>query len=131
MEPIIISLTFELYVCGKKQVDKLEYANGFHRVKVGDLVPYNTYYAKLPNHKQVWFIDDDTLLIADEHNNKLRMFELATDGSETICTGGTSSSSSADLASCNIDSPVAFYIHTGTKTLYVVNTQRLYVIKGK
>ena len=124
-------LTFDLYVCGKKLVEKMEYDNGFHRVKVGELVPSNTPYANLPNHTQVRFIDDDTLLIADEHNNKLRMFELSTKGSETICTGGTSSSSSADLASCNIDSPVAFYIHTRTKTLYVVNTQRLYVIKGK
>ena len=94
-------------------------------------MPSTTSNADAPNHRQISLIDDDTLLIADERNNKLRMFELSTEGSGTICTGGTSSSSSADLASCNIDSPVAFYIHTGTKTLYVVNTQRLYVIKGK
>ena len=94
-------------------------------------MPSTTSNADAPNHRQISLNDDDTLLIADECNNKLRMFELSTEGSGTICTGETSSSSSAYLASCNIDSPVAFYIHTGTKTLYVVNTQRLYVIKGK
>ena len=107
------------------------YDNEFYSVKVGEIVPSTTSNADGPNHKQISLIDDDTLLIADERNNKLRMFELSTEGSGTICTGGTSSSSSADLASCNIDSPVAFYIHTCTKNLYAVNTQRLYVIKGK
>ena len=94
-------------------------------------MPSTTSNADAPNHRPISLIDDDTLLIADERNNKLRMFELSTEGSGTICTRGTSSSSSGDLASCNIDSAVAFYIHTCTKTLYAVNSHRLYVIKGK
>ena len=58
-------------------------------VKVGEIVPSTTSIADGPNHRQISLIDDDTLLIADERNNKLRMFELSTEGSGTICRGGT------------------------------------------
>ena len=82
--------------------------------------------------KQLSFIDDDTLLIADEGNNRLRMYEISTQTSSSICDGGSSGFPDAGLGDCNINKPVSFYMqHCGDGDLYVVTHSELYVIKGK
>ena len=129
--------TFDFYATSKShEIHKLPYDNigastviagsGSAGFQEGD---GNTNSAKFSYPAQLIFFDNDTLLIADKGNGRLRMYELTTDKSDSICNGGSPSTVCAPLDTCNIESPVSLYMSEGN--LYAATITELYVIKCK
>ena len=103
-----------------------ETAGGFQ-----ELAFENGNIALFQSPKQLLHIGDDTLLVADEGNNRLRMVDLQEMKSDSICNGGDQSLSSADHDSCNIESPISLYIGKCGDVFAASKYRKMYVIRGK
>ena len=64
------------------------------------------------------FLDSDTLLVADRQNNRLRVLNLITNTSYSICSGERGHSD-GDFSTCSLDGPYGLLVlendvYTGT-----------------
>lgn len=76
----------------------------------------------------ITLISDSVILVADENNNRLRLLDLSTNTSSSICSG-IRGNQDGNLTSCQLYCPLALLMKNDT--LYVGGFRRIRKIQGK